>query len=709
VLPTDEDCGTANDDNCDGRVNEDCVCVPGTFEACYTGPPGTLGVGVCNSGLWSCNEDGVGRGPCEGEIVPTDEICGNTIDDDCDGVVNQPDACVCAPGEVRACYSGPDVTEGVGICVAGTETCAPEGGTFGPCVGEITPQTEDCATDEDDDCNGQSNEPDAGCSCTPGEERACYSGPAATRGVGLCVAGTQTCVSSGEGYGACIGDVTPVPENCGTPDDDDCDGVVNEQSAGCECSPGDQELCYTGPPFTLGVGTCKSGSRVCGASGHWGTCVGEVVPDDDLCWTPLDENCDGSVNEPSSGCSCTVEDLQTLASEDCVLDAGETAWRTPIVAMPRRLAGDEYGFATMLLRRDASYAAFEPVPAPMTARALIARHAPNGDLYWGKELTGAFPPELSYAHSYEMSVADDGVVAFTAPTVNNDPSAFGSDSWTWSGAFRLLYSVDPDGYPLFAVSVPRFASEPNTALHAIAADDDGAVFYANGPVQSHLLRYESDGELSWNVNLNMSLDDLALAPTGDGGVVVAFTTNATVTLGPLPLPPIAGSSSDLVVVRYTPFGTVLWAARPLPSPQITSAGAHAGVLSIVGPTAHVRLDANDGTILGIETLPGAMVPVAPFGLVGTDAVVYGLNQAPSSNFGLGLLDPYGAQATGTFVALHAAGGTRWARAPLAEEVMVGGGPPNLVFAAFRTTSMFDFNGVPETVMTPTVFLTRLAY
>ncbi|MBW2459104.1 MAG: hypothetical protein JRI68_31685, partial [Deltaproteobacteria bacterium] len=61
---------------------------------------------------------------------------------------------VCEPAEIRSCYAGPEGTEGVGICSAGTQTCADHGRAWGPCEGAVSPQAEVCATDEDEDCDG---------------------------------------------------------------------------------------------------------------------------------------------------------------------------------------------------------------------------------------------------------------------------------------------------------------------------------------------------------------------------------------------------------------------------------------------------------------------------------------------------------------------------------------------------------------------------
>jgi hypothetical protein len=63
---------------------------------------------------------------------------------------------VCVPGSIAPCYSGPEGTENKGICAGGTKTCNAGGTGYGACVGEVTPKVEDCATPEDEDCDGLS-------------------------------------------------------------------------------------------------------------------------------------------------------------------------------------------------------------------------------------------------------------------------------------------------------------------------------------------------------------------------------------------------------------------------------------------------------------------------------------------------------------------------------------------------------------------------
>lgn len=135
-------------------------------------------------------------------------------------------ATVCTPGETMPCYSGPAMTDGIGICHGGSATCLADGSGFGACAGEQLPAaTDDCATLEDDDCTGLANE---GCLCTPGTTVPCYDG-GAEEGVGVCHAGTATCDASGTSIGACSGQVLPGTQTCDLPLlDGDCDGAPNE-------------------------------------------------------------------------------------------------------------------------------------------------------------------------------------------------------------------------------------------------------------------------------------------------------------------------------------------------------------------------------------------------------------------------------------------------------------------------------------------------
>ena len=61
--------------------------------------------------------------------------------------------------------------------------------------------------------------------CFPGDTEPCYTGPVASKNVGACREGERTCVADGSMFGVCVGEVKPVPDDCATPADEDCDGV----------------------------------------------------------------------------------------------------------------------------------------------------------------------------------------------------------------------------------------------------------------------------------------------------------------------------------------------------------------------------------------------------------------------------------------------------------------------------------------------------
>jgi hypothetical protein len=76
--------------------------VPGSTAPCYTGPGGTQGVGVCKAGTQTCNALGTAYGACAGEVLPAaSESCINTLDDNCDGQVNEGCPTVTYAGDVK--------------------------------------------------------------------------------------------------------------------------------------------------------------------------------------------------------------------------------------------------------------------------------------------------------------------------------------------------------------------------------------------------------------------------------------------------------------------------------------------------------------------------------------------------------------------------------------------------------------------------------
>jgi hypothetical protein len=79
--------------------------------------------------------------------------------------------------------------------------------------------------------NNSDGQVDEGCTCRPGAKQNCYTGSAATRNVGVCKDGSQSCVGSGEfgHWGECTGSVRP-SDAVQDGKDHDCDGLIDGQS-----------------------------------------------------------------------------------------------------------------------------------------------------------------------------------------------------------------------------------------------------------------------------------------------------------------------------------------------------------------------------------------------------------------------------------------------------------------------------------------------
>ena len=84
VGPSEETCDGL-DNNCDGSVDEGVANT--TAIVCYDGPDGTMAIGECRAGVRYC-QDGGFDGPCDGQVIPIEELCDN-LDNDCDGEVDE--------------------------------------------------------------------------------------------------------------------------------------------------------------------------------------------------------------------------------------------------------------------------------------------------------------------------------------------------------------------------------------------------------------------------------------------------------------------------------------------------------------------------------------------------------------------------------------------------------------------------------------------
>ncbi|MDI7266811.1 MAG: MopE-related protein [Myxococcota bacterium] len=286
-------------------LNADALCVEGT---CRLGP--------CRTDYYDVNgEPGDG---CEYRCIRTRDaeddwrLCNDSIDNDCDGMLDGADPdCRCVPEVCN--YLDDDCDELIDedfdlssdplncnecgtvcptrwhastpICVGGgcNFVCDlgwinangwPDDGCEARCTPTGTPD-DDC-DDQDDNCDGVLNEGFTSVTCSVG-----VGGPDC--------AGTTACRLTGSGYAEIcdVGREVPAEDTICDLYDEDCDGSTDEDYHGVPC----------------GIGVCRSFALCVG--GVEGACVpgAPTSPTDRLC-DGLDEDCDGLTDEEYTPTIC---------------------------------------------------------------------------------------------------------------------------------------------------------------------------------------------------------------------------------------------------------------------------------------------------------------------------------------------------------------------------------------------------------------------
>jgi streptogramin lyase len=83
-----------------------CQCVPWVEAACYSGPPGTAGVGVCLAGVRPCVDNHL-QYECPGQVLPdAEESCGDGVDNNCNGLGDEEAAGPCGTCDATCNTSG---------------------------------------------------------------------------------------------------------------------------------------------------------------------------------------------------------------------------------------------------------------------------------------------------------------------------------------------------------------------------------------------------------------------------------------------------------------------------------------------------------------------------------------------------------------------------------------------------------------------------
>jgi hypothetical protein len=564
-------------------------------------------VGICIGGTKTCNAQGTAYGSCVGEVTPQAETCATSYDDNCNGVINESGSgCVCSPSSTASCYSGPAGTAGVGICTAGSKTCNGLGTGYSACTGEVLPQTETCSNLVDDDCNGQTNESGAGCVCAPNSTASCYSGPAGTAGVGLCVAGSRTCNAQGTVLGACSGEVDPQPlENCSTAGDDDCNGAVcvgpyllskewgsATDDEGFVVTTDASGNILVGGYFT-GTVDFGCGPLAAPANGTDGALLLKLGPTGNCLWNKVfgsTAHLNGGVFDAAgniyvSGWFFNTIDLGggvfTAGSEDVFVAkynaAGVHQWSKqfgdPSQQESAGMGIDSSGnvYLAGFFSGKVNFGGGNLATAGSTD-VYLAKLTSAGAYVWAKSFGDASPQRI-----YGMATDSSGNSVITGTyqgTVN-----FGGSSFPNAGLNDgFLARFNSAGTHLWSKG---FGDSADQQANAVAVDNVGNTYAAGqfagtmnlgstpatlltsqGGYDAYVAKLDSAGTLVWSKGLGGAGNQTSLAVAVDwsGTVAISSSLMGTTDYGGGPITAYS-AASDIVLAKYTSAGAFVWAQR----------------------------------------------------------------------------------------------------------------------------------------------------
>lgn len=275
-------------------------CEPGKSYPCFSGAPGTEGVGLCHGGMALCGASGA-LGTCVGEAVAQPELCDGD-DNDCDAEIDEGVTNACGGCTTLANKPGDACPPcGTWSC-SGREALSCSGGRLNNCgacdAADVTGLNASCTAANG--CGGMTTCADGGVAstCVAPEKNNCgVCGIAAVGGVG------EACTTGG-----CSGSLLCNPAGNGTV----CGGPNRNNCNAC----GQPDVSGLGARCTLSGPGC--GVTACNAAGDGTMCTA----------SQMDPDGDGTAN-PCDNCPLHSNAAQTDTDGDGVGDACDNCPMTP--------------------------------------------------------------------------------------------------------------------------------------------------------------------------------------------------------------------------------------------------------------------------------------------------------------------------------------------------------------------------------------------
>ena len=315
---------------------------------------------------------------------------------------------------------------------------------------------------------------------------------------------------------------------------DSLDPSLGEAGAGGgSCEPGSVAACYSGPDGTQGIGTCQAGQTTCRDDGSgFGPCEGEVVPADEDCDLPGDENCDGHVNELEAGCSCTPGELiPCYDGPDGTDGVGICHGGQRLCEPGGQSAGACFGQVLPMVEDCA-------IPGDESCDGNANEGCPLWAKRYGQSPSNDFPWGLAVEPNGSMVVVGEASDDLDFDGNSLLPSAGGVD--------MFAAKLDANGDHVWSV---RFGDAADSWANDVAIDAAGAAYVvggfsgtldfgnnlapltAVGTSDAFLVKLNASGVAQWALQLGDGGEVVAEAVAVDGGeVAVAGWFNGSVTL-----------------------------------------------------------------------------------------------------------------------------------------------------------------------------------